>query len=118
MKNIFVSLFIISSVLIPQPSRMSNILDECNNASLWNSFQSNGVEVKHTVEAGTLRFDVAFPKGSGYGGVIRYFNELLPENYEISFMMKATVPVNNFEIKVSSDSSGENIWWVNNKNYV
>lgn len=114
-KYLFLVLF--SSLLLSQPSRHSLILDDCNTISNWKTFQSTGVEVKQLSDNGALRFDIEFPKGSGYGGVFRNFDAALPENYEISFIMKATVPVNNFEIKISGDSTGENIWWVNNKNY-
>lgn len=118
----FLTLIVLSATLLyPQSLRQSILLDNCENNSAWIPFQSLGVTVTHQNDAGYsgkgLRFDVNFSKGSGYGGIIRNFNSPLPENYEISFMMKATVPVNNFEIKVSSDSVGENIWWVNNKNY-
>jgi len=105
------------SMLFPQTSRYSEVLDKCDDAAQWLPFQSIGVEVHHGIVDDAVKFDVNFPKGSGFAGIVRTFNESLPENYEISFLMKATVPVNNFEIKVSSDSTGENIWWVNNKNY-
>lgn len=105
------------SFLFAQSSRKSILLDDCHNFKQWITFQSAGVEVVHANDKKGIRFDVNFSKGSGYGGIVRNFNSTIPENYEISFMMKATVPVNNFEIKVSSDSAGENIWWVNNKNY-
>lgn len=117
MKKIFLFLYVLSSFMTAQTSRHSLVLDDCNTVSNWKTFQSVGVEVKQQSDQGTLRFDIEFPKGSGYGGVFRNFNIPLPANYEISFLMKATVPVNNFEIKVSSDSAGETIWWVNNKNY-
>lgn len=117
MKKVFLTLCILSSFITAQTSRRSLVLDDCSTISHWKTFQSIGVDVQQHGDNGTLRFDIAFPKGSGYGGVFRNFNIPLPENYEISFLLKATVPVNNFEIKVSSDSSGENIWWVNNKNY-
>ncbi|MDP1678082.1 MAG: discoidin domain-containing protein [Bacteroidota bacterium] len=120
--KIFLSLSLLFlSFSYSQTSRQSVLLDNCENVSAWTPFQSIGVTVAQQSDAGFsgngLRFDVNFPKGSGYGGVVRNFQSSLPESYEISFMMKATVPVNNFEIKVSSDSAGENIWWVNNKNY-
>jgi hypothetical protein len=117
MKKIFIPLIIITSLLFSQTSRQSTILDDCSDAKVWTSFQSIGVDVKHQSDNGAIRFDVEFPKGSGYGGIVRNFNTPFPESYEITFMMKANVPVNNFEVKVSGDSSGENIWWVNNKNY-
>ncbi|MFA6456055.1 MAG: discoidin domain-containing protein [Bacteroidota bacterium] len=118
MNKIFAVLVVITSLLVSQSSRRSHVLDDCNDASPWASFQSAGVEVRQWSDTGVLKFDINFQKGSGYGGVVRTFNEPLPLNYEISFMMKATVPVNNFEVKISNDSSGENIWWVNSKNYV
>jgi hypothetical protein len=105
------------SFLYSQSSRYSAILDDCTDAALWRSFQSAGVEVRHQDDDGSVRFDVKFHVGSGYGGIFRNFSVPFPEQYEISFLMKSTVPVNNFEVKVSSDTAGENIWWVNKKNY-
>jgi len=40
----------------------------------------------------------------------------LPENYEFTFWLRAESPSNNFEIKFI-DSTGNNVWWVNNRNY-
>ncbi|MBI2428938.1 MAG: discoidin domain-containing protein [Ignavibacteriales bacterium] len=110
-------LLLLTSFLLSQSFRTSRVIDDCGDAKLWSAFQSTGVEVKHAIENSAIRFDIMFPKGSGYGGVFRNFNTSLPENYEISFMMKATVPVNNFEVKASDDSAGSTIWWVNNKSY-
>jgi hypothetical protein len=109
--------FFFFSFLFSQSIRTSTVIDDGTSAARWTSFQSIGVGVTHREVDGAVRFDIDFPKGSGYGGIVRNFAQALPENYEISFMMKATVAPNNFEIKVSGDSSGENIWWVNNKNY-
>ncbi len=121
MKIFFTFVMLLFTSLFSQTSRYTALLDNCENVSAWTPFQSTGVMVTHQTDTGfsrkALRFDLNFPKGSGYGGVVRNFNLPLPESYEISFMMKATVPTNNFEIKISSDSAGENIWWVNNKSY-
>lgn len=99
----------------------STSIDACEDTTSWKTFHSAGVEVSQHSDAGfegrALRFDISFTKGSGYGGVIRNCDLALPDNYELSFLLRATVPVNNFEIKVSNDSAGENIWWVNNRNY-
>jgi hypothetical protein len=117
MKTLALSLLVVPFILFSQPK----LLDPCSDTAAWKTFQSAGVLVKQQIDGGivdpSLRFDVQFTKGSGYGGVFRNFDVPLPENYQISFMMKATVPVNNFEIKISSDSLGETIWWENNKNY-
>jgi hypothetical protein len=40
----------------------------------------------------------------------------LPENYEISFRIRAEAPVNNLEFKLI-DSTGDNVWWVNRRNF-
>lgn len=104
-----------------QTKLQSIVLDECDDISAWRTFQSAGVVVSEHPDGGSvggaLRFDVAFTKGSGYGGVTRNFNIPLPENYELTFSLCATVPVNNFEVKISNDSAGQDIWWVNTKNF-
>lgn len=117
MKIIAVSIVLLCSITIAQTSRHSTLLDDGSNAEVWKSFQSAGVEVHRQHDKGAIRFNVKFLKGSGYGGIIRNFNQVLPEVYEISFMMKATVPVNNFEVKLSDDSTGENIWWINKRSF-
>lgn len=107
--------------LIAQTGRSQRVLDACEDTVAWRTFHSAGVVVNEQSDKGergnALRFNIAFPKGTGFGGVARNFDEPLPENFEISFLLRATVPVNNFEVKVSSDSAGENIWWVNTRNY-
>lgn len=118
MKHILLILSSSIALLFSQTSRSSVVLDDGTDASQWRLFESAGVVVHHRNENGSIRFDITFTKGSGYGGIVKNFNQSLPENYEISFLIRATVPVNNLEIKVSSDSAGENIWWMNLKNYV
>jgi hypothetical protein len=118
MKKIYLLLILSGiSALLAQSLRHTAIIDNGNDAARWKSFQSAGVRVSHADAGGAIRFDIEFPKGSGYGGIFRNCDEVLPENYEISFLLKANVPVNNFEVKVSTDTAGENIWWVNKKNY-
>jgi len=120
-RRVILALLAACSYLGSQARQQPFLLDDCEDVGRWTTFQSAGVLVSHRLDAGTsggaLRFDVEFTKGSGYGGVFRSFNRPLPQNHEITFMMRSTVPVNNFEVKVSNDSLGENIWWVNNKNY-
>jgi len=112
---------IIPSLLGAQPVVKSVLLDPCDTIGAWSAFAAAGVTTMERADAGihggALRWDINFRKGSGYGGVFRTFDHPLPADYELSFWMKATVPVNNLEIKFSSDSVGEHIWWVNWKNY-
>ena len=41
---------------------------------------------------------------------------IFPDNFEFTFYVKAESPANNFEIKFI-DSTGNNVWWDNNRNY-
>ncbi|MBI5464781.1 MAG: discoidin domain-containing protein [Ignavibacteriales bacterium] len=109
------------SFAVAQRVQQPLVIDACEDSTAWKSFQSIGVVASLHQDRGVagncIRLDVAFPQGSGYGSLVRNLNLPLPANFGISFSIRATVPVNNFEIKVSTDSSGENIWWQNNKNF-
>jgi len=96
------------------------LLDNFEAKTGWSFIQSDGVKVNLSVEPGmngnALRFDYNFTNGTGYGGVQKLFPIDLPANYEFSFYLRADSPSNNFEIKFI-DSTGHNVWWVNNRNY-
>lgn len=95
-------------------------LDDLETKTGWNFIKSDGVNLDLSNEKGltgnAIRFDYDFPKGTGYGGIQKFFPIDLPDNYEFSFYVKAESPANNFEIKFI-DSTGNNVWWVNNRNY-
>jgi hypothetical protein len=95
-------------------------LENFENKNGWNFIQSDGVNLNLSVEKGltgnAIRFDYDFSKGTGYGGIQKFFPIDLPENYEFTFYIKADSPANNFEIKFI-DITGNNVWWVNNRNY-
>lgn len=95
-------------------------LDEFENKDGWYFIQSDGVKLSLSNENGVngnaIRFDYDFTKGTGYGGIQKLFPIDLPENYEFTFYVKAESPSNNFEIKFA-DASGDNVWWVSNRNY-
>ena len=95
-------------------------LDQFENKDGWAFIKADGVNVSSSLEEGVtgkaIRFDYDFTKGTGYGGIQKRFAIDLPENYEFSFYLKAESPANNFEIKFL-DSTGNNVWWVNNRNY-
>lgn len=96
------------------------LLDDFELSKGWNFIQSDGVELQLTTDKGVsgeaARFDYNFVKGTGYGGIQKLFPVDLPENFEFSFWVKADSPANNFEIKFI-DSTGNNVWWVSNRNY-
>lgn len=95
-------------------------LDEFESKVGWSFIKSDGVNLNLTTEKGltgnAIRFDYDFTKGTGYGGIQKIFPIDLPDNYEFTFYAKAESPANNFEIKFI-DSTGNNVWWVNNRNY-
>lgn len=95
-------------------------LDEFENKNGWDFIRSDGVNLNISNEEGlngkAIRFDYDFTKGTGYGGIQKIFPIDLPDNYEFSFYLKAESPANNFEIKFI-DSTGNNVWWVSNRNY-
>lgn len=95
-------------------------LDEFESKVGWSFIKSDGVNLNLTTEKGltgdAIRFDYDFTKGTGYGGIQKLFPIDLPDNYEFTFYVKAESPANNFEIKFI-DSTGNNVWWVNNRNY-
>ncbi|HMM11609.1 MAG TPA: discoidin domain-containing protein, partial [Bacteroidales bacterium] len=98
----------------------SKLLDGMEDTSGWELILSDGVEASLHVEKGvtgqSIRFDYDFTKGTGYGGMQKFIALDLPEHFEISFLLKAESPSNNFEVKFI-DESGHNVWWVNNRNY-
>ena len=95
-------------------------LETFEEASGWAYNISDGVILNISTEKGVtgnaVRIDYDFTEGSGYGGIQKLFPVDLPENYEFSFWLRAESPSNNFEIKFI-DSTGNNVWWVNNRNY-
>lgn len=95
-------------------------LDGFETTEGWEFIKSDGVELSLSgdqgIEGQAVQLDYDFTKGTGYGGIQKWFAIDLPENYEFTFWIKAESPANNFEIKFI-DSSGDNVWWVNNRNY-
>ena len=95
-------------------------LDSFETKVGWSFVKADGVSLSLALEKGVtgkaLRFDYDFTKGTGFGGIQKLFPIDLPENYELSFYLKAESPANNLEIKFL-DSTGNNVWWVNNRNY-
>ncbi len=101
-------------------SGQQQLLDGMDHLKNWEMIRSDGVtlglDLEDGVQGKAIRFDYDFTKGTGYGGFQKVFPIDLPENYEFSFYLKADSPANNFEIKFI-DASGNNVWWVNNRNF-
>ncbi|MCU0459810.1 MAG: discoidin domain-containing protein [Bacteroidales bacterium] len=95
-------------------------LETFEQSSGWAYNISDGVTLNISTDKGVtgnaVRIDYDFTEGTGYGGIQKLFPIDLPENYEFTFWLRAESPSNNFEIKFI-DSTGNNVWWVNNRNY-
>ena len=101
-------------------SAQSTTLDDFESSKGWGIIKADGVDLSISNDGGlhgnAIKFDYDFTKGTGYGGIQKFFAIDLPENFEFTFYVKAESPSNNFEIKFI-DSTGQNVWWVNNRNY-
>ncbi len=117
-KNAIVAILAFATIVI---SAQTKTLDEFESSAGWTFIRSDGVNLDLSVEKGltnkAIRFDYDFTKGTGYGGIQKLFPIDLPDNFEFTFDVKAESPANNFEIKFI-DSTGNNVWWVNNRNYI
>lgn len=95
-------------------------LDTFETTAGWSFIKSDGVTLEVKTSKGlagnAICLSYNFTKGTGYGGIQKIIPLNLPENFEISFYLKAESPANNFEIKFI-DSTGNNVWWVNNRNF-
>ena len=118
-RNLFPTLFLLLILNTPVFNQQK-LLDNFENHTGWQIYKSDGVNLVVSNDKGlsgnAIRFDYDFTKGTGYGGIQKIFPIDLPENFEFTFYIKAQSPSNNLEIKFL-DSTGQNVWWVNNRNY-
>jgi len=98
------------------------VLDNFDSVSQWTTTPAEGVEISvHQDPSGlhgsAMRIDFDFHGHGGYGVIHRPLNLTLPPNYEFSFAIKGDAPTNTLEFKLI-DSTGDNVWWSNNPNFV
>jgi len=95
-------------------------LDDFEDPAPWTAVPSDNVKLAIGSGPGVhdraLRLDFDFQGGAGYAVAHRPLAIDLPANWEISFRLRAEAPVNNLEFKLI-DPSGENVWWVNRRNF-
>ncbi len=116
MKFFLILLFLLSNSSFAQ----KKIIENFESTDDWKIYKSDGVEVQIKQVAGrtgkAIRLEYDYTKGAGYGGIQRNLTFKLPENFQFTFYLRANSPNNNFEIKFL-DESGENVWWMNNRNF-
>lgn len=114
--------FAISMSLANAPARADTVFrDDFKDLSKWTLQASDGVIAEIVAQPGgeskSLKLKYNFAAGSGFVIVRRKADVKLPEDYRLSFRVMGEGPANNFETKLL-DPSGDNVWWVNQRDYV
>src|SRR5438105_7830385 len=99
------------------------LLDDFEHPLDWQPHPSDGVTLNivadpaggHRLRA--MRLDFDFHGHAGYAIARKSVSIDLPADYEFSFWIRAATPPNNLEFKLI-DASGDNVWWVNQRNFV
>jgi hypothetical protein len=117
-----VLVFVTAATFVERSARADVIFrDACDDLNAWSLQPSDGVgaTLEQTTEPGgrpALRLNYDFRSGSGFVVIRRKVGIALPAEYRLSFNLRGNGPTNNFEIKLL-DRSGENVWWVNNRDF-
>jgi len=115
----FLILILILSSLVYSQNKIS-LIDDFEDIGQWTFIKSDGVDIKASLDNGIkgkcIRIDYNFKYGTGYCGIQKQLKLKLPANFRFYFFIRANSPNNNFEIKFL-DSSRENVWWMNNRNF-
>src|SRR5688500_1846441 len=111
----------VTAMSAEQPPQLEiRYLDEMEDISPWKSLASDGVIASvHSakgVEGNALVLEFNLANTAGYAAATRQLPTQLPEDYEISFWMRAEAGRNHFEVKFV-DASGDNVWWYRRANY-
>jgi hypothetical protein len=97
------------------------VLDDFERDAGWTAHPSDGVSLRISRDEGrtgkALRLDFDFRGGGGYAIARKVIPVDLPENYELAFWIRGDAPVNTLEFKLLADERGENVWWVNRRDF-
>ncbi|MCB9849992.1 MAG: discoidin domain-containing protein [Phycisphaerales bacterium] len=95
------------------------VLDDFESLDAWTVMPSDGVSAQITQAPGqsgkAMRLDFNFQSGAGFCVIRRAVNLPADGNYRFTFQLRGDAPRNNLEFKLI-DASGENVWWVNQRN--
>ena len=119
--------FVLAAVCVPAlslseqtPQLAIKYLDEMDEVSAWNALASDGVSASvhgaKGVEGNALVLEFDLAKTAGYAAATRVLPTTLPDDYEVSFWMRAEAGRNHLEVKFV-DASGDNVWWFRRANY-
>lgn len=96
-------------------------LDDFTTIGGWHAVTSHGDASRLELRSGpgnpggALEMDFSFLGYMGSAAAEKRLRIPLPDNYAISFDLRAEAPVNNFVIRLMD--SLDNVWWVNRSNY-
>ena len=102
-------------------SDRARIVDDFEDISAWHAAPSEGVDLKISSAQGAhgraLRADFDFHGRAGWAALRKTLSLALPDRYEFAFAVRGEALANDLEFKLI-DSSGENVWWAVQKNFV
>ncbi|PYQ48085.1 MAG: hypothetical protein DMF59_17095 [Acidobacteria bacterium] len=113
---------VLTSAFCLLPSAFSQVIDDFNGSLNWQAHPSDGVSLIVSQEpagrrASALRMDFDFHGHGGYAIAHKPVSIDLPPDFEFAFWIRGIAPPNNLEFKLI-DATGDNVWWVNQHNYV
>jgi hypothetical protein len=102
-------------------SASAQVIDNFDGPLSWQAHPSDGVALTIAHDArgyrgSSMRLDFDFQGHAGYAIARKMVSIDLPADYEFSFWIRGRRPPNNLEFKLI-DSSGDNVWWVNQPNF-
>ena len=104
-----------------EPPLVSRVLDRFDDIEPWRAIASDGVtaSVAHVVDVKrpALRLDFDLHGTAGYAIARRTLPLDFPDNYAITFWLRADAPDNQFQVKLV-DASGDNVWWYSARDFV
>ncbi len=97
------------------------VVDDFEDISVWHAAPSEGVDLKLSSAQGShgraLRADFDFHGRAGWAALRKTLSLALPDRYEFAYAVRGEALANDLEFKLI-DSSGENVWWAVQKNFV
>ena len=116
-----VVLALVSSLVLAQPAATdTRILDRFDDVDAWKAVASDGVRASVTRvvdgKRSALRLDFDLGGTAGYALARRPLALDLPDNFAITFQLRASAPVNDLQVKLV-DASGDNVWWYRRPNF-
>jgi hypothetical protein len=102
------------------PAFETRTLDRFDTVDAWKAIASDGVHasISRVVDGkrAALRLDFDLGGTAGYAIARRALPLDLPDNYAITFWLRASAPVNDLQVKFV-DESGDDVWWYRQPNF-